>query len=360
MNFPKLLFKATALLGMAALSMGNEGCEQQAAEGPRTTLKRIVEIGKISARPVYLPNGQEFDMEFVINNQFREVLVASTEFSLLKRLTSTPDTLTPEGVRSKVAVMDSDMKVMNGISSKADQWYRTKEAECFVNMPQWYLGGNVNSYELVTSAGLRLGYGVNGAHNPAQIGVDANIHFDNYELDMSMNAYNPIDKEMVKHVKITKSQLESKINFGINFGLISIGPEFYHRESLASVTREALEKALVAIKKKTEEIEWYSNIGFYEEGFAVIKGGENVGIQAGDEFGIYSSEYYWTSRQDYCNPEAYVDRLDSNQPIAIGVVDSIGQRTTRLKIDDRSIVGNVDPRAGFIVKIHKLAGTPKK
>lgn len=348
----KLLAKTFVVVGFAALSMGNEGCEEKAA--PRE-LKRIVEVGKFVAQPVKLPDGQMFDLEFVVNLQFPEVLVASQQFVVTNHNMDNQvgvNSVEQRSLQVSSLVAMTDAKVNSVLGKSAAQAIKTKDGQCLINLPQWRLGGAVNSYEWTDGYGLHVGY--KPAGSTTNVSAGAFVKFQKAEMDVTVKAFHPYDRRLVEAANITKDQYDTTINFSVDFGQISIGPEFYFREGLASVARKALLKGIEALRQLTDKHEWYTRIIHNEETYATIRGGKDIGLQKGDTFTVHNASYYWDNPEGVCNPDHYQGRVDG-PTIATGVVVDVGDYLSLLKIDDKSIVGNEDPKVGSIIKLEKLA-----
>jgi len=65
----KSLGKIAVLIVGAAMTMGNQKCQQKAAAPPPRILKKIVDMGAIRSSPVVFPGGGSFDFRFVANQQ---------------------------------------------------------------------------------------------------------------------------------------------------------------------------------------------------------------------------------------------------------------------------------------------------
>lgn len=344
MNYGK---KAIQTLVLAAMVL-TIGCKEEDTTPKPRALKRLVEIGQIDAKSVKLPDGQVFDFQHVINQQFPDALVSTGDYALInkKLFEVTPSA---DGKSMKMMVADGNQTVMSQMGLAAKKWYASKEAACLVGIPQWKLGGFVDSYEWVAGGGLRLGYSPSGDHDNSASGT---VHFDKAELSLSLRAFHPLDEGLEESASINKSQLKTKVGFDITFGQTLVGADFYFQKGLATVTREALQLGIAALRQKTDNQEWYTRVGYREEGRIVIIGGRDVGLQKGDQLTIHNSDYYWDSESEVCDPDHYQGRLDGD-PITVGVVDDVGDNISRIIVDD-SVLRDQDPMTGSIVKVLKL------
>ncbi|MGE5085680.1 MAG: hypothetical protein ACM3MG_05220, partial [Bacillota bacterium] len=68
--------KTAVLVAGAAMTMGNQKCQQQ----PQArTLKKIVDISAVTSAPISFPDGSSFDFQYVANQQIYGVLQESNE-----------------------------------------------------------------------------------------------------------------------------------------------------------------------------------------------------------------------------------------------------------------------------------------
>jgi hypothetical protein len=351
------ILKIVALGTVAGLMMGNTSCQNQTAPAPQArVLRRLVEVGKISAQPIQLPDNQVFDLQFVINQQFPDVLVGSQQYTVINRdMASTlpaPGTPLAPGTPAKSASNLSvrDEAVLNKIGVGADAWYGSQEAECLINMPQFRLDGVVNSYEWVSGGGLTVGYSPTGSHTVTNVG--GSVHFDKAQMDLTLRALNPVDRKIMDVANVTQNQIKTKVAFDISFGTISIGPEFYYQKGLAEVTKEALNLALASLRVLTDSEPWYTRAGEVQDNFVTIVGGDDIKLQAGDQVSFQNARYRWDSEKDACDPAHYIG-YTAGQVVALGTVVDVGDHISTVQIDQNSM--KADIMLGAMVKMVKMA-----
>ena len=340
MNAPNML-KLTALMSLAGLMMGNTNCGGSAAAPQGRVLRRLVEVGKIDAQPIPLPDGQVFDLQFVINQQYPDVLVATQQYAVINR--DITGGLIGGGLTPK------DAGLLHKIGVVAEKWYATKDAECLISLPQYKLNGVVNSYEWVSGGGLRVGYTPTGSN--AISNVSGSVHFDKAEMDLTLRAKNPIDGTVSRVANVTKNQIKTKVAFDISFGQISIGPEFYYQKGLAKVTKEALELGLSALRAQTDQQPWQTRAGEVQDNFITIVGGDDINIKPGDQVSFQNARYQWQSADKVCDPTAYVGYVPG-QVVAYGVVTDVGDHLSTVKIDNNTQQDDIVP--GALVHLVKM------
>ncbi len=340
MKTPNML-KITAVMSLAGLMMGNTNCGGKAPVDQGRVLRRLVEVGKVSAQPIPLPNGQEFDLQFVINQQYPDVLVGSGQYAVINR-DATGD-LIGGGLTAKDSGLLSKMGVI------AEKWYATKDAECLISLPQYKLNGVVNSYEWVSGGGIRVGYTPSGSNAVSNIG--GSVHFDKAEMDLTLRAKNPIDGTVSRVANVTKNQIKTKVAFDISFGQFNIGPEFYYQKGLAKVTKEALELGLKALRAQTDQQPWQTRAGEVQDNFVTIVGGDDINLMPGDQVSFQNARYQWKQEDKVCDPAYYVGHVPG-QIVAYGVVTDVGDHLSTVKIDQNTMLDDIVP--GALVKLVKL------
>ena len=341
MNAPNML-KITAIMSLAGLMMGNTNCGGSAAAPKGRVLRRLVEVGKVDAQPIPLPDNQVFDLQFVINQQFPDVLVGTREFAVINR--DVTGGLIGGGLTPK------DNGLLHKIGVVAEKWYATKDAECLISLPQYKLNGVVNSYEWVSGGGIRVGYTPSGSN--AISNVSGSVHFDKAEMDLTLRAKNPIDGTVSRVANITKNQIKTKVAFDVSFGQISIGPEFYYQKGLAKVTKEALELAISALRAQTDLQPWQTRAGEVQDNFITIVGGDDINLMPGDQVSFQNARYQWQNADKVCDPNFYVGYVPG-QIVGYGVVTDVGDHLSTVKIDVNTLKDDIVP--GALVHLVKMA-----
>lgn len=346
------VLKAGALLSTAGLMMGNQSCQEQ----PVATreLKRIVEMGKITAPNITLPQGGSFDFQYVANQQIYSVLQNSDHFALRYGTPVVP--ITTGSVSSKAFnISNGDQSMMkvsalnNGISEKPQY---SKDAECLVNLPNARIGGSVNAFEMLGGVGVQIGFNAAGPIDVSGLtGLGFNIEWA--QMDLSMMATHPLTAGLLSAANVTSKQTKTKVNFTLNVGAFSVGPSAYYQTPLAKVTDTALKSGVSSLYSglKSKE-EWYSRVLMDHDTHLVILGGKNVGAKVGDQFNIYNEIYYWEG--DPCNSK-YYGGVGSN-PVASIQIDSVGDEISFGKVINQT---EENPVLGAKVKILKLAPEAK-
>lgn len=348
------VLKVTAAMGLAGMMMGNTTCAGKTVADKGRVLRRLVQVGKIDAQPIQLPDNQVFDLQFVVNQQYPDVLTSSKEFAVINR------DVTNGLIGGGPAVTPKDAALLSKMGPPSEKWAATKDAECLISLPQYKLNGVVNSYEWVAGGGISIGYTPSGSHAVSNIG--GSVHFDKAEMNLTLRAKNPIDGTNMKSADVTKNQIKTKVAFDISFGQISIGPEFYYQKGLAAVTKEALELGLAALKAQTDQQPWQTRAGEVQDNFITIVGGDDINLMEGDQVSFQNARYQWNDNK-ICDPTAYVGYVPG-EIIGYGtvIVGGVGDHLATVQIEQNTLKDDIVP--GALVKLVKLVdakpATPAK
>lgn len=345
----KILF----VLGIAALSMGNQSCEQAAKI---RTLKKIVEVGQISSQPLVLPDGNRFDFQFVANQQIYSVLYKSQDFAFRFQPPIQGLGTTVSGAESvRLNLPEADQVQLQKWAANTNPVHYSKEAQCMMNLPQTRLGGAINSFELNGGGGISLGFNANGSNNTGLTGLGFNVKV--MRLDLSMRALSPMTSSVMGAVNVDAKQTQTSLNFNLLFGSLSIGPNFYFQTPLAKVTESALSKAVSGLSTQLQTYPWQSRVLMDHENFVTIIGGINVGLQIGDQVAIYNKTYYWEGEP--CASKLLYEGGVEPIPVAILEIQEVAEEISLGK----PISETGEPRyPGALVQIHQLKQpeVPKK
>lgn len=352
MGFRKInknLIKVGLICSSATLMMGNQSCEQKT---PPRELKRIVEMGKITASSINLPQGGAFDFQYVANQQVYSVLQKSEHFALryAPPVVELPVT-TSSGDGKYFNVTTNDKVMMKAFAANAgvsEKPQYSKESECMINLPSARIAGSVNAFEMVGGVGVQIGYNATGPLDVSGLtGLGFNIEWA--QLALSMMATHPLTNGLLAAGNLTSQQTKTKVNFTLNTGAFSIGPSAYYQTPLAKVTESALKKGVNTIYAGLKDKEeWYSRVLMDHDSHLVIIGGTNVNAKVGDKFNIYNELYYWEG--DPCNSKYYGGGAAT--PVATIELDWVGDEVSRGKVISQT---DENPVLGAKVKILQLA-----
>lgn len=343
-SWSKKVFKAGILVAGAAMTMGNQKCEQQQAQAPERVLKKIVEMGAVRSSPLTFPNGS-FDFQFVANQQIYGVLMDGKEFTLRY---APPIAVPPEEVRSGddgfFNLTKADGQMMKAFAQAAgkDNYnvQYAKTAWCMVNLPQAKISGSVNSFELIGGGGLTVGFTPNGAY-PTNGLASAGLNVEWAQLDLSLMALRPLTSKVIAAANVTSKQTKTKVNFGLNFGAFTLGPSAYYQTPLAQVTKNALVKAVGDLSTALKTEEWYTRVMANHDTHLVVVGGSDVGLEVGDQLLIYNEDYYWEGEP--CNSKYLGGGAAAGSAVAKIEVDWVGDEISRGRIieqnDNNAVVG---------------------
>jgi len=339
------------VLAMAGLLMGNKGCEEKQT-APVRKLKKIVELGALVARPIELPQGGSFDFQFVANQQIYSVLAANEAFTLRYNAPITED---PQLSANEefLNLTKADKVALKSFANKSGRpnlkASLSKEAWCMANLPQAKIQGSVNSFEMIGGGGVQIGFTPEGAYNSgglSDIGLQINVA----RLDLSLVATRPLTEKLLAAANVNSKQTQTKVSFTFNAGAFRVGPSAYYQTPLAKVTEKALQKGVLSLDEQLQKEEWYTRVLTNHDTHLVVIGGQDVGLQAGDELLIYNEETYWEGEP--CNSRYLGGGAQASNAVAKIKIDWVGDEISRGQVIEQNEENAV---VGAKVKIFKLA-----
>lgn len=341
------LIKATVLTAGAALTMGNQKCEnaQTEAEAPVRSLKKLVELGELRASPIRLPDGSAFDFAFVANQQIYDVLLNNSDVTLKYNPTIAipPSELSLNSRDSFYNLTQADGKMMKTFSQAAGKYnydvQYAKTAWCMVNIPQAKIAGSINAFEMTGGGGLTIGFNPSGSTTSPTIGGSFNVQ--SAQLDLSMVATRPLTTKAIASASVTAKQTKTNVSFGLNLGMFTIGPSYYYSTPLASVTKSALKKAVNTLNTTLAKEDWHTRVLANHDSHLVIVGGLDVKLEEGDELLVYNEDYYWAGEP--CNSQYLGGGAAANAAVAKIRVDWVGDEISRGRVieqnDENAVIG---------------------
>lgn len=345
--------KAGALIPFALLLMGNESCQEKPVAKPRE-LKKIIDMGRMASPIMVIPGVTNFDFGFVANQQLYGVLAESEGFAFRYLPPLNPATMSSTLVNT-LSKADGDLYskiLLKGPANQSVNW--SKDASCMVNLPMARVSGSVNSFELVGGGGLTIGFTPSGAHNGGGFSGDLGVNIQYAQMDLSMMALHPITPGTMAAVNVNAKQTKTNVNLGINLGMFRLGPSFFFQTPLASVTKNALTKAVTDLKEKLAKEEWYTRVLANHDSHLTIIGGRNVNLERGDQLAIHNELYYWEGEP--CGSQSRYIGGAGTDPVAIAEVESVGDEISIVRIIKQSDENAV---IGAKVKAYKLIEAPK-
>lgn len=348
--------KGTVLTLGAALTMGNQKCENSSAgDGAQgRTLKKIVELGALRASPIQFPDGSAFDFAFVANQQIYDVLLNSSDLTLKYNPTIAvpPQEVNSVGRDSFFNLTQADGKKMKAFAQAAGKYnydvQYAKTAWCMVNLPQAKVAGSINSFEMIGGGGLTLGFNPNGSSNSIGL-TGASFAVQSAQLDLSLIATRPLTSKAIASSNVTSKQTKTNISFGLNFGAFSIGPSAYYQTPLAAVTKTALSKAVTSLNTSLQSEDWYTRVLANHDSHLIVVGGLDVNLEEGDELLVYNEDYYWEGEP--CNSKYLGGGAAANAAVAKIRIDWVGDEISRGYVIEQSDENAV---IGAKVKLYKF------
>lgn len=345
--------------------MGNTSCKQTSSTSSRQ-LKKLVEFKKIDAKPINLGSAGSFDFEWVVNNDMYPVLSKTDSFTFKYRQNAvTGNSNFSSSVASKATLDISQVnlglkpadqaQLENLVISKTGSYVPptfSTAAQCMVDLPQAYINGAINSFEMIGGGGINLGY--TPAGSVSNVTGQLQLSIQKAQLDMTMNAIDPLSSYVIASTIVDQKQTSTKLNFLLNLFPLTAGFNYYYSTPLATVTKKALTKAVQNIAGVLNKQEWYTRVLYDLDPELAVIGGTNMGLQVGDQLAIYNDLYAWEGEP--CNSN-YIGGA-STRPAVIVEVIGVGLELSYVKVIESTRVA--DPVVGAKVKLFKFASTATK
>ncbi|MGZ3773198.1 MAG: hypothetical protein ACXVCY_02475 [Pseudobdellovibrionaceae bacterium] len=344
--------KALLMIGGAAITMGNQKCQQKPQTTTERSLKKIVELGAIRSSSITFPGGTSFDFQFVANQQIYGVLAQSKEFKLKYNppIAAPPATVTNNDNFFNLTKADTHMMKVFAKAVGKDNYnaqYATT-AWCMVNLAQAKISGAINSFEMIGGGGINIGFTPAGALPGAGLN-SLGINVDFAQLDLSMYATRPLTSTILAASNIDSTQTKTKVNFALTFGAFTVGPSAYYQTPLAKVTETGLRKGVDALDVDLKKDEWYTRILANHDTHLIIVGGADVNLEPGDQLLVYNEEYYWEGEP--CNSKYLGGGAQAGSAVAKIEIDWVGDEISRGRVIEQSDFNAV---VGAKVKLFKF------
>lgn len=361
------VLKTMTLVLSAGLLMANKECQQTPVEQPTPAreLKKIVDVGLISSRPIEIPGAGNFDFQFVVNQQIYPVLQDSEKFWFrYDPVFKGNQTPTSNNIQlSSMNLSKNDYQFLSKNLSKVQEPTYSNDTSCLVNMAPMKLVGSVNSFELTSKFGLGIGFlngGSTSSTNIPKIGFDT----ESFQLDLSLGTIDTIANASLAFVNVTAKQTKTAVSFTLPIQNFLFEPSFYFQTPLAKVTYNALSKGVSGIYdqlKKAEAnnhaAEWSTRVLVDHEQGILILAGKNHGLKVGDTFDIYSEKTYWQGENGEPGVPCESKLVASIPDTYLATIEIAND----INISDNYALGRVVKETGMprpmgsLVKINKLA-----
>lgn len=291
-----LLTKGLVLVGMSATLMGNQSCQ---STPPARVLARRVQLNQIVAPPITLPAAyanQQFDFQYVANQQMATVLTSTQSFSTANIDPSM--TYTPAGLASLITNDFNDCSstsnayvpptIIAPIGGGMPQ-VMTKSNSCVINLPQAVISGSINDFSLVGGGGINLS--LTSGILPA-----LSFNMQAYNMQIEMNAIYPLDQGKNNFVSVIQNQggYGGSLSATIDFGALAVGPSGYYNTPLSTISLNGLTAATTDLATAwSAQDPWYTNVLKACGTYIYINGSTDLGLEVGDILAVTNVTYEW-------------------------------------------------------------------
>jgi len=360
--------KSSALLvGSVGFLMSATKCQQQ---DQGRTLKKNVKLVQLDASS-FLDNSG-FSFSEVARSQFSGVLFDQNLFYERNIYPTIEDVngITDDkyfSVKSYTQKTVEQKKAQTQMVTQVKKWFPdlksqeialSKDSSCFFSRPQHYLAGKINSLEAYSGAALQFGFSQTIA--PVVPPISAKLKLDRMRMDLSFHAIDPWTQQIVSSVNSEAFKNDYSAGFGIDLGLIHIGPEFYRATGMSEVTLKGLTTALSDLGARLLSIpneEWSTRVILSRDNYVLIMGGAELGIKNGDQFKIFNQVHTWNGAP--CAETSILTGSvivsDAQDPWIVQVEDA-GTLMSKARVLNIKENSSID--TGALVKLHQFVQPP--
>lgn len=344
----KLLLKSVAFVTLGTLLMANQKCQKPPTETRQ--LKKNIKVVGMQASSFMDSSG--FNFSEVAQNQLSGVLFDTNYF--FERNIYPSANINPRGSTGfqKTSLSDTtNTQIKNWFPTmKAGEIELTRESSCLISRPQHFLFGKINSLEAYSGASLQFGF-----NSSVQIPVSANFKMDKMRMDLSMHAFDPWTQQNMASTNSEVFKKDYAVGFGIDLGIIHIGPQFYRTTGMAEVILKGLKQSVSDIAKKLLSLqrqEWQSRVIVSRDNYVVILGGAELGLKKGDHLKIENEVHDWMGEP--CSETGILagSTIVTNTPWIVEIEDAgnLMSKARVLNIDENQSID-----VGALVRVDKLA-----
>ena len=357
----KNIFKLGTMICLATLTMANKECEKQPE--PRQLKKNIKIIGMEAST---FMDSSQFNFAEQAQERAGATIFSTPYFYERNNYPKAEDYLDEQKFNAaQSAAFGQKMTVSKKISLKS--WFPNlnstqkisvnnfnSKSNCLIERPQHYIQGKILSLE--AHSGGRLVFGFSAA--VAQLPIQASISIDRMKMDMAMNTYDSWTQEKTQSQIASVLKKDMALKFGIDLGIINIGPQIYRKTGLAEVTGDVLKKAIeqtgTSLNSMTGQ-QWKSRVVINNDNYIGILGGEELGIQVGDQFVVENENHSWLG-EPCAAGSIIVASIPTTMKPWIVEVDRVGTGLSRAKVLNEN--ENESIHVGALVRIFKLYVAP--
>ncbi len=286
-----LILKSLSIVTLGTLLMANQKCQQAPAPEARQ-LKKNIKV--ISMQASSFMDASGFNFSEVAQNQLSGVFFESNNFferNIYPGISN--QTFNVQNNMQKTTFSDqSNVQLKNWFpTAKASDIQLTRDSNCLISRPQHYIAGKINSLEAYSGASLQFGF-----NSTVQIPISANFKMDKMRMDLSMHAFDPWTQQNMASTNSEVFKKDYAVGFGIDLGIIHIGPQFYRATGMAETVLKGLQTAVKDIAAKLLSLqrqEWQTRVMYSRDNYVVIVGGAELGLKKGDRLKVENEVHDW-------------------------------------------------------------------
>lgn len=351
MNKKSIFIKTLSVVTLGTLLMANQKCQQQSAPEARQ-LKKNIKVTGMSASSFMDNSG--FNFSEVAQSQLSGVFFENNYFferNVYPQLTYEVSAKAASGLQ-KLSNDQTNLQLKAWFpTAKAVDIQLTRESACLITRPQHLIFGKINSLEAYSGLSLQFGFNNTAA---VPIPLSGNIKMDKMRMDLSMHAFDPWTQQNMASVNSEVFKKDYAVGFGIDLGIIHIGPQFYRATGMAETILKGLQTSVKDLAQKLLSLQrqdWQSRVMMSRDNYVVILGGAELGLKKGDHLKIENEVHDWLGAP--CGDSSVLagSTVVTNNPWIVEIEDA-GNLMSKAKV--LNVDENQSIEVGALVRIDKL------
>ncbi len=345
-----IFVKSVSIIAIGTLLMANQKCQQAPTDQGRMLKKNIKVVGMEASR---FMDTAGFNFSEVAQNQLSGVFFESNYFFERNNYPGSSRSVpkSQSGMQKASTATDSMNAQLKTWfpTAKASDIELTRESSCLISRPQHFLYGKINSLEAYSGGSLQVGF-----NSAVQIPVSGNFKMDKMRMDLSMHAFDPWTQQNMASTNSEVFKTDYAIGFGIDLGIIHLGPQFYRTTGMAEIILKGLRTAVSDVAKlllSLQRQEWQSRVMLSRDNYVVILGGAELGLKKGDRLKIENEVHDWMGEPCAETGVLVGSTVVTNTPWIIEIEDA-GNLMSKAKVLNVDENQSID--VGALVRVDKL------
>jgi len=292
------------LISSGAYAVGSSKPKATPAPAKQRTLKKLIELDVIRAKPVLRQGQVAFDLQNAVNLQAISAAVNSGRFTVKSRDAGT-------------FVVNSNTGGLQLMSVRQAGLVLNENERCLAGLPALRIGGEIIDFELESVTGTKLGFSPKLMFD---IGFQAEFRVGKSVMTSVYTATDASRRRILHSTTITETQKENQGGMKVDFlDLAYLGFDYYKKTPLAQVVSKSINSGMLSIANATDKLLWDAPVIVAERSIIAINAGFDAGLEVGDEFKVQNMAHYWSGTP--CKSDYFGSRPDPDPVAFVEVYD---------------------------------------